>query len=97
MGVDALIAQATARHESNVLAQTLAPLFPEGCPWAFVAAVLGKPAYRLRHQQSAVTAAVLDYSASLTVTAGQLTSGSMQLKPISVSELHPGHRLHCVG
>ena len=73
-GVDALIAQAAARHEARLLGQTLSPLFPESCPWDCVAAVPEKPAKRLQHQLSAVTAAVQDFRAGLTATAGQLAT-----------------------
>jgi hypothetical protein len=72
LGVEALIAQATVRHEASLLGQTLTPLFPDDCPWSSVAAVPEKPAKRLQSQLSSITAAVLDYRASLTATAGQL-------------------------
>jgi hypothetical protein len=74
LGVDALIAQACARHEAGLMGQTLSPLFPEDCPWDCVAAVPEKSAKRLQHQLSAINAAVLDYQASLTATAGQLSA-----------------------
>lgn len=73
-GVDALIAQATARHEVALLGKTLSPLFPESCPWDAVSAIPEKPAHRLRHQLSIVTAAVVDYRTSLTASAGQLAA-----------------------
>ena len=74
LGVDALIAQATARQEAALLGQAVTPLFPEDCPWDCVAAVPEKSAQRLQHQLSAVTAAVLDYRAGLTATAGHLAT-----------------------
>lgn len=74
VGVDALIAQATARYEAATLATTLSPLFPESCPWNAVASIPEQPAYRLRHQLSSVTAAVVDYRSSLTASAGQLAA-----------------------
>ncbi len=75
LGVESLIAQATATHEAELLAQAVSPLFPETCPWQSVAAVPAKPGNagkRLAHQLSAITAAVAGYCSSLTVTAGQL-------------------------
>jgi hypothetical protein len=74
LGVDALITQATAHHESYVLRHSFSPLFPETCPWDSVAGVPEKAADRLQHQLSAVTAAVLDFRASLTSTAGELAA-----------------------
>ena len=74
VGVDALIEQATARHEATLLVATLSPLFPEDCPWSSIASVPEKPAHRLRHQLSVVTAAVVDYRTSLTASAGQLAA-----------------------
>jgi hypothetical protein len=74
LGVEALIAQASAQRETVLLGQTLSPLFPESCPWTAVAEVPEKSATRLQHQLSAVTAAVLDYRTGLTATAGQLAT-----------------------
>jgi hypothetical protein len=74
LGVEALIAQASAQRETALLGQTLSPLFPESCPWTAVAEVPEKSANRLQHQLSAVTTAVLDYRTALTATAGQLAT-----------------------
>lgn len=73
-GVDALIAQACARHESTLLGRALTPLFADDCPWNSVAAVPDKVARREAHTLSTITAAVVDYRAGLTATAGHLTA-----------------------
>ena len=72
--VDALIAQACARHESALLGQALTPLFANDCPWDSVAAVPAKLAQRQASALSSITAAVLDYRAGLTATAGELNA-----------------------
>ena len=73
-GVDGLIAKACARHETSLLGQALTPLFVNDCPWGSVAAVPAKLAQREAQALSSITAAVLDYRASLTATAGQLSA-----------------------
>jgi hypothetical protein len=72
--VDALIAQASAQHEAALLAHTISPLFPEECPWSSISTVPDKPARRLEHQLNAISAAVVDYRAGLTSTAGELAA-----------------------
>ncbi len=71
-GVDALIAQACARNEAALLGQALTPLFADACPWDSVEAVPAKLAKREAAALTAVTAAVVDYRAGLTATAGHL-------------------------
>lgn len=71
-GVDALIARACVRYESEALGLAFSPLFPQTCPWDSVASVPGPAAQRLQHQLRAVTAAVADYRTALTASAGQL-------------------------
>lgn len=73
-GVGALIAQACARHESTLLGRALTPLFADDCPWDSIAAVPDKVARREAHTLSTITAAVVDYRAGLTATAGHLTA-----------------------
>ena len=75
LGVESLIAKASAVHEAELLVQAVSPLFPETCPWQSVAAapaLPGKAGKHMAHQLSAITAAVADYCSNLTATAGQL-------------------------
>jgi hypothetical protein len=75
MGVNAFIAQAAAEHEAKLLTKTLSsPLFPGDFPWSSVSAVPEKPAQRLQHQLSAISAAVANYRADLTSKAGELAT-----------------------
>lgn len=71
-GVPALIAQACAQREADLLGQALTPLFASACPWSTVAAVPDKLARHHAHALSDVTAAMVDYRSALTATAGQL-------------------------
>lgn len=68
----ALIAQACAQREADLLGQALTPLFASACPWSTVAAVPDKLARHHAHALSDVTAAMVDYRSALTATAGQL-------------------------
>lgn len=73
-GVKALIAQACGRLEASLVGNALTPLFPDACPWGQVNAVPEKLALRESSTLSRITAAVVEYRASLTATAGQLST-----------------------
>jgi hypothetical protein len=72
LGVGALIAQACALHEKKLLGQTLTPLFADACPWERVTDVPEKVSRHGLPALSTITAAVADYRAGLTATAGHL-------------------------
>lgn len=71
-GVDALIAQACAQHEAQLLAQTFSPLFPEDSPWSRLASIPEEHARQFKAQLAKVAAATVQYRVALTATAGQL-------------------------